>query len=255
MTRRVPRPPIPRALRAAAAAASLALAAAAPLAAQLPGVPAAPSAFVRPGVALAANAGLEQRAILRLQPGGESWRSRWTYGGAAAFAPASGRWQVAGGVAAQSWGEGYRDPATAFGARAAWAVWRGARVGATAVGGIGFARAGLDVPDGTVVADSDDVVLARQLPVGVALGVRGAWGAGRAWALSVTPQYVWYRLSYGDDAVTDARARVGVLAEAALTPRLGLAVALEDGGRAGGGEPGPRGATAGVALSLALGRR
>jgi hypothetical protein len=229
------------------------LAAAAPLAAQLPGVPSAASAFVRPGIALAANAGVEQNALV--ESDGSGRRSRWTYGGAAAFAPASARWQVVGGIAAQSWGDGYRDPATALGGRGAWSVWRNARFGATAVGGIGFARAKLDVPAGTAAADSDDVVVVRHIPIGAAVGMRGALGASRAWALSIAPQYVFYSLSLGGDAVTASRARVSVLAEAALTPRLGLAVALEDGARASGGEPGPRGTTLGVALSFALGGR
>ncbi|GLC25994.1 hypothetical protein [Roseisolibacter agri] len=238
----------------AAAAVLLALVAGDPLGAQLPGIPTAPGAFIRPGVALAANLGFEQRAILEVGAGGTSRRTRATYGGAAAFAPAAGRWQLAGGFAAQTWGDGYRDPATAFGGRASWAVVRGARLGVAAIGGIGFARARLDAPADPAVADSDDVVLMRQVPLGAAVGVRGAFGA-RAWALSLAPQYVWYRLSYGEDAVSASRARVGVVAEAALTPRLGVSLALEDGARAAGGEPGPRGTTVGVAVSFALGGR
>jgi hypothetical protein len=244
----------PRAPRAAFVPLALlaALAGTAPLAAQLPGVPAAPSAFVNPGIALAANAGVEQNALVDTDGSGR--RSRWTYGGAAAFAPASARWQIVGGVAAQSWGEGYRDPATAFGARGAWSVWRNARFGATAVGGIGFARAKLELPATPTAADSDAVVVLRQIPIGAAVGMRGALGATRAWAISVAPQFVFYSLSLDDDAVTASRVRVSAVAEAALTRRLGLAVALEDGARASGGEPGPRGTTVGVALSFALGR-
>lgn len=233
---------------------ALAAAAATPAVAQLPGVPAAPGAFLRPGVAVAANVGREARANLQLGATGVARTTRTTYGGAASFAPAGARWQLAGGFAAQTWGDGYKDPATALGARATWALLRGARFGAAAVGGVGFARARLDAPADPAIADSEDVVLLRQLPVGAVVGVRGALGA-RAWALSVAPQYVWYRLSYGDDAVSAARARVGVVAEAALTPRLGMSVALEDGARASGGDPGPRGTTLGLALSFALGGR
>jgi hypothetical protein len=229
------------------------LAAALPLTAQLPGIPAAPSAFVRPGIAVAANAGVEQNALV--DGDGTGRRARWTYGGAVGYAPGSARWQLVGGVAAQSWGDGYRDPATAFGARGGWSVWRNARFGATAVGGIGFARAKLEVPENAAAADSDDVVTVRQIPIGAAVGMRGALGATRAWAVSIAPQFVFYSLSFADDAVTASRARVSVLAEAALTQRLGLAVALEDGARASGGDPGPRGTTLGVALSFALGGR
>ncbi|MGZ8377147.1 MAG: hypothetical protein ACXWZS_03775 [Gemmatirosa sp.] len=231
----------------------LAMLVGAPATAQLPGVPAAPSAFVGAGVALAANAGMEQNALANTDGSGR--RSRWTYGGAAAFAPTSARWQVVGGFAAQRWGDGYRDPATAFGGRGAWSVWRNARFGATAFGGIGFARAKLDVPDGAEAADRDDVLVVRQIPIGAAVGMRGALGATRAWALSIAPQYVFYSLSFRDDAITASRPRLSVLAEAALTPRLGLAVALEDGSRASASEPGPRGTTLGVALSFALGGR
>ena len=219
--------------------------------AQLPGIPTAPGAFVRPGVAVAANAGLEQRALAPAGGAGER-RSRWTYGGAVAFAPAGGRWQVAGGAAAQSWGTGYRDPATSLGARGAFAAWRGARLGATAFAGFGLARARLE---GEAEDDGADVVSLRQIPVGASVGLRGAWGGTRAWAVSAAPQYVWYRLAVGDDAVSAARARVGLLAEAGLTSRLGVSVAYEDGARAAPGDPGPRGGTFGVALSFALGGR
>ncbi|MDF1501977.1 hypothetical protein [Roseisolibacter sp. H3M3-2] len=219
--------------------------------AQLPGLPTAPGAFVRPGIAVAANAGVETDA-LPATDGGGGRRSRWTYGGAAAFARGGGRWQVAGGVAAQSWGDGYQSPATALGARGAFAAWRGARLGATAFAGIGLARARLAEVEGA--GDDPAVVSLRQLPVGAAVGMRGAWGGGaRAWSVAVAPQYVWYRLAVGEDEVTDARPRVGLLAEVGLTPRLGVSVAYEDGARAAAGDPGPRGGTFGLALSFALG--
>jgi hypothetical protein len=240
--------------RPARGLALLALAPAA-AAAQLPGVPAAPGAFVRPGLAFAANAGLEARGLAPETVDGAR-RSRWTYGLAAAFAPASARWQLAGGAAAQTWGSGYQDPGTSFGGRAAFVVLDRPRFGATAVAGLGFARARFEPPAGGSAAEDEDVVQLRQLPLGVAVGARGGWGGGRrAWALSVAPQYVWYRFSAGEDAQSAARPRVGLLAEVGLTPRLGVSVAYEDGARAAGGEPGPRAGTVGLALSFALGGR
>ena len=215
--------------------------------AQLPGIPTAPGAFVSPGIGVAANAGVEQASGVD----GES-ESRWSYGLAGAYAPASARWQVAGGAAAQQWGEGYKSPGLAFGGRATVPVWRRARLGASAFAGIGFARASFE--NEGEPGDEDDAASLRQIPVGAAVGVRGALGT-RAWSLSLAPQFVFYQFSVGDVSLDASRFRVGVLAELALTSRLGIGVAFEDGARASTDEPGPRGSTIGLGLSLALGAR
>lgn len=215
--------------------------------AQLPGIPTAPGAFVSPGIGLAVNAGVERAS----GADGASGR-RSSYGVAGAYAPASARWQVAGGAAAQQWGDGYKSPALAFGGRATVPVWRRARVGAAAFAGIGVARASFE--NEGEPGDEDDAASLRQIPVGAAVGVRGALGT-RAWALSLAPQLVFYQFSVGDVSLDASRVRVGVLAELALTSRLGIGVAFEDGGRAGSDEPGPRGSTIGLGLSLALGGR
>ena len=235
-------------LRAAPALVVLIGAALAPDAgAQLPGIPTAPGAFVSPGIGVAGNAGVERAGGVD----GAS-ESRWSYGLAGAYAPASARWQVAGGAAAQQWGEGYKSPGLAFGGRAAVPVWRGSRLGASAFAGIGFAGASFE-NEGEPGAE-DDAASVRQIPVGAAVGVRGALGT-RAWALSLSPQLVFYQFSVGDVSLDASRFRVGILAELALTSRLGIGVAFEDGGRASTDEPGPRGSTIGLGLSFALGAR
>ncbi len=216
-------------------------------AAQLPGIPTAPGAFVAPGIGLAANAGVE-----RASGADGASESRWSYGLAGAYAPASARWQVAGGAAAQQWGEGYKSPGLAFGGRAVVPVWRRARLSAAAFAGIGSARASFE--NEGEPGDEDDAATFRQIPVGAAVGVRGALGT-RAWALSVAPQLVFSQFSIGDVSLDASRFRVGVLAELAITSRLGIGVAFEDGGRASSDEPGPRGSTIGLGLSLALGAR
>jgi hypothetical protein len=216
--------------------------------AQLPGVPTAPGAFVRAGIGVAANAGVERAT----SADGDA-DNRWTYGLAGAYAPGSARWQLAAGAAAQQWGEGYKSPATAFGGRVAVPVWRGARLGASAFAGLGVARATFE--DEGEPGDDDDAASLRQIPVGAAIGLRGALGATRAWSLSVAPQLVFYQFSVGDESLDASRLRVGVVAEVALTSRLGIGVAFEDGGRASSDEPGPRGSTIGLGLSLALGAR
>jgi hypothetical protein len=215
--------------------------------AQLPGIPTAPGAFVGPGIGVAANAGAERASGI----GGESER-RWSYGLAGAYAPTSARWQVAGGAAAQQWGEGYKSPGLAFGGRATVPVWRRARLGASAFAGVGVARASFE--DAGQPGDEDDAASLRQIPVGVAVGLRGALGT-RAWSLSVSPQLVFYQFSVGDESLDASRLRVGVLGEVALTSRIGIGVAFEDGARASRDEPGPRGSTLGLGLSLALGAR
>ena len=215
--------------------------------AQLPGIPSAPGAFVHPGIGVAANAGVEQVSGID----GESDR-RLSYGLAGAYAPASARWHVAAGAAAQQWGEGYKSPGLAFGGRATVPVWRRARLGASAFAGIGFARASFE--NEGEPGDEDDAASLRQIPVGAAVGLRGALGT-RAWSLSVAPQLVFYQFSVGDASIDASRLRVGLLAEVALTPRLGIGVAFEDGARASNDEPGPRGSTIGLGLSLALGAR
>ena len=223
--------------------------AAARLSAQLPGVPTAPGAFVRPGLAVAANVGREaDGALERTDAGALRTTARQTYGGALGYAPSSARWQLSIGAAAQQWGAGFKDPALALGARAAVPLLRGERFGALVFAGAGVARARFEPVAG--VEDGDDPSL-RQFAGGASAGVRGAL-AGRAWALSLAPQFVQYRLAVGDDAVSSSRLRVAALAEAGLTSRLGLSIAYEDGARAASGEPGPKGSTIGVALSFAL---
>jgi hypothetical protein len=216
-------------------------------AAQLPGIPTAPGAFVGPGIGVAANLGAERTSGI----GGESER-RWSYGLAGAYAPASARWQVAGGAAAQQWGEGYKSPGLAFGGRATVPVWRRGRLGASAFAGIGFARASFE--DEGEPGDQDDAASLRQIPIGASVGLRGALGT-RAWSLSVSPQFVLYQFAVGDESLDASRLRVGVLGEVALTSRIGIGVAFEDGARASRDEPGPRGSTIGLGVSLALGAR
>lgn len=237
---------------AAALAAALAAVPTPSARAQLPGIPSAPSAFVRPGIAVAANAGVERVDGGATSGGGTS--SRTGFGAAAGFAPRSGRWQVAGGAGVQRWGDGYDGAATTFGGRLTVPVLHRPRFGLAAVAGAGFARAKLAAPPaGAPQPDDSAEVSVRQIPIGAALGMRGAFGT-RAWAVSVAPQFVWYASSVGgQDLDGSARARIGGVAEVAVTPRVGLSLAYEDGARAGASTAGPRGGTLGVAVAFAFG--
>ena len=179
---------------------------------------------------------------------------RATYGAAAGWAPATGRWQVAGGVAGQDPGPGYENPALAAGARGAVAVLQRPRLGVVAFAGAGLSRQSFAAPSSGVGGEGDpSAVTLLTVPVGVAAGVRGALGSTRAWAVSAAPHYAWTRFDVGDDVERASRARLALLGEVALTRRVGVALAAELGGQAPRGQPGARGTIVGAALALAFG--
>lgn len=223
--------------RARAAAGALALALAPAAGAQAPGLPIAPSAFIRPGLAAALDGGRadgEHAALL-----------------AAAYGAGEGRWQLMGGAGILTTATGFRSPALTWGGRLGYRVLGRDRLGVVAFAGLGEARYRIDAPEGS----PGGTLVRRQVPLGVAAGYRGTWGAagsGRAWGLSVAPAWVQQTLRVTDEASLDGSGvRASAVAELALTRRLGISVAYEDGHRARGDEPGPRGAAWGVAVAVA----
>lgn len=205
--------------------------------AQAPGVPIAPSAFIRPGLAGALNVGRGNEEYAALA--------------AVAFGGGEGRWQIMGGVGGLTTAEGFRSPALTYGGRFGYRVFGRERLGVVAFAGLGGARLRTeergDASDGTLTS--------RQLPLGVAAGYRGRWGeatSGRAWGVTLAPAWVQQSLRVSDEVSIDGSGvRATAMAEVALSRRIGLSLAYEDGQRAKSGEPGPRGGVWGVAVALA----
>jgi hypothetical protein len=226
-----------RALRLASLALPVSAVVASSLDAQAIGVPIAPSAFVAPGLSLGANVGVASGRAGALA--------------VVAFGGGEGRWQLSAGAGGLVAPEGYRSPALSYGGRVGLRLFDGARFGVVAFGGLGGASYRLE----EIAGRTDESVRRTQVPVGVSLGMRRRWGAAgssRAWGASLAPAYVWSTLRASDGATTRVTgARATALAEVALSRRLGLSVAYEDGRRARPEEPGARGGVLGVGIAIA----
>ena len=207
--------------RALRAAAGICLAAAAPAAAgaQMLGLPVLQNAFVGPGLTVAGNFGT----------GGSAGSS---YGGAAAWAPATGRFQLSGGLAMHKPDMG--EKGVTYGLRAAMPL---TRLMGGALGVAGFAGIGFFTP-------SD--VSSSQLPIGVAAAYRMAFG-GRGVSLFGAPYLSYVRSTpEGGETATDSRVRVSGGIDVSLTSSIGATVGF-DGGSGG--------SLVGLGVSFAPGRR
>ena len=195
--------------------------------AQMIGVPVLQNAFANPGFTVAAN----------VSAGGDAN----TYGVAGAWAPASARFQVSGGL-------GLLDP-EADGGRATWGV-RGALplplpidlpgLGVAVFGGLGGA--------------SGDGVTELRLPVGLGIGYLRTLGARRGISAYLTPFFSWTRVTAGGEARSEGLLRVSLAVDVTVLPALGVTVGYETGSEADDGEPGPSGGLFGIGVSYALGR-
>ena len=202
----------------------------APLEAQMLGVPVLQNGFSNPGITAAVNYGTA-----------EGVRG---YGLAAAWAPASGRFQVSGGIGGYDPDEGKT-----------WMTY-GGRVGVplTALTGTGsfgvapFAGLGAASREGTSI---------MHLPVGVAGGYRRALGATRAISLYASSFYGWTRLTTDVedvDPVSKGLIRFSGGLDVAIMPAFGVTIGYEAGQTADVGEPGPTGSVFGIGLSYAFRR-
>ena len=193
--------------------------------AQLPGLPVLQNAFSNPGVTAAVNYGTSD---------GDR-----TIAAAAAWAPASGRFQFSAGVGSWTPDEGER--ATALGARLAMALFSfgGGRFGIAPFVGAGGA--------------STDGGRFTQLPIGAGAGWRGALGGTRAISVHAATFYNWVRVA-PDEGETQSSGLVRVSAgvDVAVIRSLGLTVGVEGGQNADGGDAGARGVVIGGGLSYAF---
>ena len=198
---------------------------ASPGTAQLPGLPVLQNAFSNPGITAALNYG-----------SGDGDR---TIAAAAAWAPATGRFQFSAGVGSWTPDEGER--ATALGARLAMALFSfgGGRFGLAPFVGVGGASV-----DGNRLT---------QLPIGAAGGWRGALGATRAISVHAATFYSWTRVDVEEGkAVSDGLVRASGGVDVTLFRSLGLTIGVEGGQNAGEGDHGPRGVVIGGGLSYAF---
>lgn len=207
MTASIPRP---RVSIAALVLAMLALGAPVSGHAQMAGVPVLQNAFTNPGITVAANYGQSGRVV--------------GYGGAVAFAPSGGTFQLSAGLGRVTAAAG--PGATSYGVRAALPLARFAgrgRIGvAPFVGAGGASRRG---------------VSELRVPAGIAFGWRGMLGASRGFSLHAAPFYGWTRTRADSTTVTTGRLRIGLGLDLSVTRSIGLTIGVETGQRASPRDP------------------
>jgi hypothetical protein len=202
---------------------------------QMPGLPVLQDGFVSHGWSLGANVGTGEGAT--------------AYGAAAAWTPASARFQVSAGLGGLS-PEGGGSTSLNGGLRFAVPVvtpWSGRAtsvLGLAVFGGVGGAR-----------REGAGVVY---VPLGVGVGYRRRLGEERAVAAFVTPFFNWVRRTGelpvearqdGEVSQDSNLFRTSLGLDAVLTSRLGATVGYEFGATAEAGRPGPTGGVFGAGLS------
>ena len=225
---------VPRAVVAGAALLTGA-AVLAPAGAQMPGLPVLQNGFSNPGITAAVNYGTA-----------EGVRG---YGLAGAWAPASGRFQVSGGVGGYDPDEGK-----------SWVSY-GGRIGVPLTMFTGDGSFGVAPFAGLGAANREGTAILH-LPVGVAAGYRRALGETRAISVYGSSFYGWTRLTgerLDGDVTVEESVSNGVIRfsgglDVALTSALGATIGYEFGAKADAGEPGPTGSVFGIGLSYAFRR-
>ncbi len=200
--------------------------------AQMPGAPVLQNAWAAPGSVVALDVG----------GGSGTGTSRGsTFAGAAAWAPAGGRFQLSIGAGMNS-ASGSSSRAV-YGVRAALPLkeMMGGNLGIAAfIGAGGGARSVTDSLRATAI-----------VPVGLAIGYRWAVGAGgRGFSLYADPNYQYQSGPKNKKGYF----RVGAGLDAGITPRFGLTAGLESGATAAPGFVGPHGTQFGLGASIKLGR-
>lgn len=194
--------------------------------AQMPLVPVLQNGFASSGMTMAVNYG--------------SGDGSSAYSLAAAWGPASARFQLTGAIGAvrpdsgSSW--------TGYGFRASIPVWSGMadRLGIALFAGVGGARR--------------DTTSTVRVPVGAGVGYRFAIGEKRSIAAYASPFFVWSRVSEkGARAEGDNEMRGSVAADLVLSRNFGLTVGYEFGGGGSvGSAPGSAKGLFGAAVSYAF---
>jgi hypothetical protein len=198
--------------------------------AQMPGLPVLQNGFSNPGITAAVNYGTA-----------EGVRG---YGLAGAWAPASGRFQVSGGIGGYDPDEGKT-----------WLSY-GGRIGVPLTMFTGNGSFGV-APFAGIGAASREGMTLMHVPLGIAGGYRRAVGETRAVSVYGSSFYGWNRFTSdveGVDAESNGVLRFSGGLDFALTPSLGVTAGYEFGAKADAGEPGPTGSVFGIGLSYAFRR-
>jgi hypothetical protein len=201
--------------------------------AQMPGVPVLQNAWASPGIVGALN-----------MAGGDGS----IYAAAAAWSPASARFQLSGGIGLRSRsGQGSKS---VYGVRAA-IPFGGASsdFGFGAFGGVGGGQSSSSGASGS--ATTDTVANTTVIPVGIAIGWRHSLGAMRGFSVYATPAYLFF--SGGTSNTGLVRTAVG--ADIGISRALGVTAGVEFGQNRTRGEGGPSGTLYGLGVSYAVGRR
>jgi hypothetical protein len=210
--------------------------------AQIPGAPVLQNAWATSGVVGALNyAGSSGQNVIAAAGG---------------WSPASGRFQLSGGI-------GYQTQ-TDFAGRAVYGVraampfgGKSSTFGFAAFAGVGGgaarkAKAGSTL-NGVVVttATTDTVASTAEIPLGAAVGYRHAIGSNHGISLYATPAYV----IYSGGAKTNGLFRAAIAGDIGITKSLGATVGVDFGGTRAKEFGGPSSAQFGVGVSYAFGKR
>ena len=205
--------------------------------AQMPNTPVLQNAWGTPGLVGALN----------ITGGGDGS----TYAAAGSWTPANNRFQFSGGLGYQTrTGNG---SSLAYGARVAMPFGGATSAfGFAAFAGIGGGgsqtkRSGPALPDSLV----DSTMSTAQIPVGVGIGWRRAFGGARGLSLYATPSYVFYTGGRSSGGLF----RTSIAVDFGITQRIGATGGIEFGATRGRGVGGPSGTLYGIGVSYALGRR
>ena len=206
----------------------LAIAVSSTLEAQMPGAPVLQNAFANPGITAAANL-----ATL----GGAS-----SYAAAAAWTPGSGRFQLSGGIGAQT-RSGF-PTRTVYGGRVHIPVFgAGGSLGASVFAGYGGLSGG----------KLDSSVAKTLVPVGATLSYRLGLGMVRGFSIYGSPVYEWVSRAGGAGNTSVFRAALGL--DVGVTSAIGFTIGVELGANQAVGSGKPSGTAFGAAISYALGGR
>jgi hypothetical protein len=206
--------------------------------AQMPGAPVLQNAWSTPGIVGALNV-----------TGGSDGS---TYAAAGSWTPGSGRLQFSGGVGYHTrTGSG---SSVAYGARLAMPFGgASSSFGFAAFAGIGGGGTGTTKTTPSLPVDTltDSTASTAQIPVGVGIGWRHAFGGARGVSFYATPSYVFH--TGGSHA--GGLFRTAVAADFGITPRIGATAGIEFGATRSRAIGGPSGTLYGIGVSYALGRR
>jgi len=203
---------------------ALSLAASPPLLAQMLGAPVLQNAFTNSGFTVGVDYGSGNR--------------QQSYGGAVAWSPATGIFQLDAGIAYLH-SRNASGTAT-YGARLMVPVLtRTSAFGVSPFVGMGGAN----------FSGIND----WQIPLGIAAGYRRALGAnGRGISAYVSPFYSWARVRQDQQTLTHGLFRVSIGVDAAVSQSVGVTLGYETGAKAGEGQPGATGGIFGLGVSYAL---